>query len=115
MTKTGTTTKTATCRRCHATLTHTRSVQQGIGPVCHRNERREQAAQEAGFNTQAITKAKALIAERAIIRMRGRFFQVISSNGVDKYLTAPECCNCPAGLKGRHGCYHRAAATMLAA
>ena len=108
-------TSTATCRRCRATLTSTRSVTQGIGPVCHRNEKREHAAKAAGFNAQAISKAKALIAENAIVRMRGRFFQVISSNGVDRYLTAPETCNCPAGLRGKYGCYHRAAATMLAA
>jgi hypothetical protein len=108
--------KTATCRRCRATLTSTRSVANGIGPVCARNERREQAAQAAGFKQQAIDKARALIAEKAILPLRGRrVFTVVSSNGVDRYLTAPSTCNCPAGLKGRYGCYHRAAATMLAA
>jgi hypothetical protein len=108
--------KTATCRRCHATLRSARSVQQGIGPVCHRNEKREHAALAAGFNTTAIDKARQLIAEHAILPLRGRrVFTVVSSNGVDRYLTAPQTCNCPAGLRGRYGCYHRAAATMLAA
>jgi Family of unknown function (DUF6011) len=108
--------KTATCRRCRATLTSTRSVARGIGPVCARLERQEAAARAAGFNQAAIDKARQLIAERAILPIRGRrIFTVISSNGVDLYLTAPQTCNCPAGLRGRHGCYHRAAATMLAA
>jgi hypothetical protein len=115
MAKSAKVTETATCRRCRATLRSAKSVAKGIGPVCARNEKREQAAQAAGFKQATIDKAKALIAERAIIRMRGRFFQVISSNGIDRYLTAPTTCNCPAGLKGRHACYHRAAATMLAA
>jgi hypothetical protein len=117
MTKTQTpATKTATCRRCHATLKSARSVARGIGPVCERNERRERAAQAAGFKAQAIEKAKALIAEKAIVPVRGRrVFQVVASNGIDRYFTAPQSCNCPAGIKGKFACYHRAAATMLAA
>lgn len=116
MTKTGTSQKTATCRRCHATLKSARSVQRGIGPVCARLERQEQAARAAGFKPAAIDKARQLIAEKAILPLRGRrVFTVVSSDGASRYLTAPQTCNCPAGLRGRHGCYHRAAATMLAA
>lgn len=106
----------ANCRRCRAALRSAKSVAAGIGPVCARIERREAAARIAGFKAEMIEKAKALIAEKAIVPIRGRrVFQVVSSNGVDRYLTAPEVCNCPAGLRGRYGCYHRAAAVMLAA
>ena len=109
-------THTATCRRCHATLRSTRSVARGIGPTCERNERREQAAAAAGFKPTAVVKAKELIADKGIIAIRGRrVFQVVASNGTDRYLTAPQACTCPAGLRGKHACYHRAAATMLAA
>lgn len=105
-----------TCRHCHAILRSARSIAKGIGPVCERNERREKAALAAGFKAQAVEKAKALIAERAILPIRGRrVFQVVASNGTDRYLTAPQACNCAAGLRGKYGCYHRAAAVMLAA
>lgn len=109
------TTKTATCRRCCATLTSARSVAKGIGRRCEQLDRQEAAARAAGFKPTTVEKARQLIADRAIVPVRGRVFQVVASNGVDRYLTAPETCNCPAGLKARHACYHRAAATMLAA
>lgn len=115
MTKT-TKPKTATCRRCRATLRSARSVARGIGPVCEREERREAAAKSAGFKPAAIEKARQLIADKGIVPLRGRrVFQVVASNGTNRYLTAPHTCNCPAGLKSRHVCYHRVAATMLAA
>jgi hypothetical protein len=116
MTKTGTSQQTATCRRCRSTLRSARSVQRGIGPVCRRLDEQEAAARAAGFNHTAIDKARALIAEHAILPLRGRrVYTVVASNGVDRYLTAPEACNCPAGLRGRHKCYHRCGAVMLAA
>jgi len=112
MTKTQT---TATCRRCRATLRSAKSIAAGIGPVCAKRERQENAAKAAGFKPAAIVKARELIADKAILPLRGRrVFQVIGSGG-DRYLTAPASCNCPAGLKGRYACYHRAAAVILAA
>lgn len=113
MTKTQT---TATCRRCHATLRSTRSVTNGIGPVCARRERQERAVTAAGYKPAAVAKAQELIEQGGIVPIRGRrVFAVVASNGVDRYLTAPQACTCPAGVKGRHACYHRAAATILAA
>jgi Family of unknown function (DUF6011) len=106
---------TTNCRRCHALLRSARSVARGYGDRCWTLRRQEDAALSAGFKLAAIDKARQLIADRAIVRLRANVFQVVSSNGVDRYLTAPETCNCPAGLKARHACYHRAAATMLAA
>ncbi|WP_141576058.1 DUF6011 domain-containing protein [Actinomadura sp. WMMA1423] len=110
-----TTTKTANCLGCRGLLTARRSVLRGYGDRCWAKKRREDAARAAGFKPAAITKAKDLIADGAILPLRGRVFQVVASNGIDRYLTAPEACNCPAGLRGKHGCYHRAAATLLAA
>lgn len=111
-----TTTKTATCTRCRATLRSAKSVARGMGAHCARRARQEAAVAAAGFKSAAVEKARQLIADRGILPIRGRrVFQVIASNGVDRYLTAVNTCNCPAGLRGKHSCYHSAAAVMLAA
>lgn len=108
--------KTANCGRCRSLLTSPRSVARGYGDHCWRLERQDRAAAAAGFKVTAVQKARQLIADGAIVAVRGRrVFQVVSSNGVDRYLSAPQTCNCPAGLRGRHACYHSAAATLLAA
>lgn len=107
---------TATCRRCRATLRSARSVARGVGPVCEREERREAAVEAAGFKAAAVAKARELIEQGGILPLRGRrVFTVVSSDGSARYLTAPQACNCVAGLKARHACYHRVAATLLAA
>lgn len=104
------------CQSCGRKLTSAASIARGRGPVCARKARQQAAAEAAGFKPAAIDKARQLIADKAIVPVRGRrVFAVVSSNGVDRYLAAPQACTCPAGLKGRHACYHRAAATMLAA
>ncbi len=108
--------RTATCTRCHAILRSAKSIARGMGAHCAKLTRQENAAQAAGFKAQAIAKARDLIADHAILPLRGRrVFAVVASNGTDRYLTSPQACNCPAGLKGRYGCYHRAAAVILAA
>ncbi|WP_433330030.1 hypothetical protein [Spirillospora sp. CA-294931] len=113
MTKTA---KTATCTRCKATLRSAASIARGMGAHCERVARREAVVVAAGFKPAAIEKARQLIADRAIVPLRGRrVFHVVASNGTDRYLTAPNTCNCPAGLRAKHACYHRAAAAMLAA
>jgi hypothetical protein len=107
---------TATCTRCHATLRSEASIARGMGAHCARLHRQEQAVKNAGFKPAMIAAAREIIADGAIAPIRGRrVFEVVSSNGIDRYLTAPEACNCPAGLKSRYACYHRAAATILAA
>lgn len=111
-----TTTKTANCRRCRALLTTPRSVTRGYGDRCWHEQRRENAAKAAGFKPATITKARELIADGGIIPVRGRrVFRAVSSDGTASYLTAPQACACKAGLRGKHGCFHRAAATLLAA
>lgn len=107
---------TTNCRKCHGLLTNPRSVAAGIGPVCARKERQEAAARTAGFKPAAIEKARQLIADRAIVPVRGRhIFRAVSSDGTRTYLTAKEACTCAAGLKGKHVCFHRVAVTLLAA
>lgn len=108
--------QTATCTRCHATLRSAKSIARGMGAHCAKLTRQEQAIQTAGFKANAVDKARQLIADKAILPLRGRrVFQVVASNGIDRYLTSPQACNCAAGLKGRYACYHRAAAVILAA
>lgn len=107
---------TATCRRCRATLVAPRSVARGYGDRCWREKRREDAALAAGFKPETLAKARELIEDGAIIPVRGRrVFRAVSSDGERTYLTAPQACTCPAGLRARHVCYHRAAAALLAA
>lgn len=110
-------TKTATCRRCRATLTSARSVARRIGNRCLRLERAEATARAkavAGVKPEMVAKAHELIEDGAIIPLRGhRVFQAVASNGVDLYLVASQACNCQAGLKGRT-CYHKVAARILA-
>lgn len=106
--------QTATCRRCKATLRSAKSVTNGIGPTCSRKERAEAAV--SGFKPALVAKAMELIADKGIKAIRARrVFEVVSTNGSAKYKTAPQACNCAAGLKAKHTCYHRIAATYLAA
>ncbi|MDL4812770.1 DUF6011 domain-containing protein [Actinomadura opuntiae] len=115
-TNTNTTAPTAKCARCGRILRSAASIARGKGAHCARLDRREAAAREAGFKDAAIDKALQLIADHGIVPVRGRrVFAVVSSDGTGRYLTAREACNCPAGLRARHACYHRAAAHMLAA
>lgn len=115
MTKTQTP-QTATCKRCKATLTSARSIARGRGAHCEREYRREQAVQAAGFKAAMVAAAREIIADHAIVPIRGRrVFEVVSSDGTGRYKTAPQACTCPAGLRGRYLCKHRAAATILAA
>ncbi|GAA2990619.1 hypothetical protein GCM10017559_08330 [Streptosporangium longisporum] len=68
------------------------------------------------FKPAQIEKARELIEQGGIVRFRGRrIFRTVSSDGTRTYLTAPQACNCAAGLRGRHVCFHRIAATILAA
>ena len=111
-----TTTKTATCTRCRATLRSAKSVARGMGAHCARLARQEAAVAAAGFKPATVEKARQLIADRAILPIRGRrVFEVVASDGTATYKTAPQACTCKAGLRGKHTCYHMAAATLLAA
>jgi hypothetical protein len=123
--------KTATCRRCYATLR--KSAARGIGPVCERKERAEKAAAQArheaavtaavdavdtsAFKDPQTVKDKAvqLILDGAIVSTRVPGVYLASgSDGVSTYMvdTVEGSCTCKAGQRlGR--CNHLVAAAAL--
>ncbi|MGW5352178.1 DUF6011 domain-containing protein [Streptomyces sp. NPDC004031] len=108
------TTEQTRCHHCGRTLRSPRSIALGYGPTCHRKIRRATTATATTAKPDAITKATELIEQGGILPLRGRrVFAVISSDGARTYRTAAQGCTCPAGVKGRHVCYHRVAATIL--
>ena len=110
-----TTTKQANCLRCGRVLRSTKSVAAGYGPTCARHIRKATTTQASAHKPAAIAKAVELIEQGGILPLRGRrVFTVISSDGTATYKTAPAACTCPAGIRGRHICYHRVAAQILA-
>lgn len=110
-----TTTKQANCLRCGRKLTSAKSITLGYGPTCSAHIRKATTTPAVtAHKPAAIAKATELIEQGGILPLRGRrIFTVISSDGTATYKTAPSGCTCPAGIKGRHVCYHRVAATIL--
>ncbi|MFE2751595.1 DUF6011 domain-containing protein [Actinosynnema sp. NPDC059335] len=107
------------CTSCGRTLRAAKSIAAGRGPRCQAKVRAAaKAAVVAEFKPATVAKALELIADNGIVPIRARrviAFRVVSSDGANRYLTAPQACNCAAGLKAKHACYHRVAATILAA
>ncbi|MFB4273002.1 helix-turn-helix domain-containing protein [Nonomuraea sp. GTA35] len=69
-----------------------------------------------GFKPAAIDKARALIEDGGIVRRsRPGMFSAVSSDGSTTYLVHASGCTCPAGLRGKYACYHRAAVAILTA
>lgn len=109
-------TSTTKCARCHRPLTAATSVARGYGRGCQAKIRA--AAIAAPHKATQVAKALELVADGGIVAVRTRHakvFAVVSSTGTGRYLTAPQACNCAAGLRGTHVCYHRIAAQLLAA
>lgn len=102
------------CARCGRTLTNPASIAAGIGPTCRRRITARAATVVTHTSTAQLDKALDLIADAAITRVSTATFTVISSNGLDRYTTTPASCTCPAGRHHRD-CYHRLAATLIAA
>lgn len=110
-----TTTEQTRCRHCGRILRSAKSVALGYGPTCARKIRKATAAQADQHKPAAVEKACELIEQGGILPLRGRHvFAVVSSDGERTYKTAAQGCTCPAGIKGRHVCYHRVAAQILA-
>lgn len=107
---------TTKCINCGRTLTSATSITRGYGRTCATKIRQAQAtAQLTDFKPAQIADAVELIEDAAIIQIRPRIYQSVSSDGASLYLTATTGqCNCAAGLRGIR-CYHVAAARMLAA
>ncbi|MCW2938473.1 MAG: hypothetical protein JWN00_1458 [Actinomycetia bacterium] len=107
------TTTTARCRRCRRPLRSAKSITAGMGRTCAKRTRQDAAAT---FKPALVAKAHELIEQGGIVALRGRrIFRTVSSDGERTYLTAPEACNCPAGLRAKHICFHRVAVILKAA
>jgi hypothetical protein len=105
---------TAKCLSCGRVLRAAKSVSAQRGPRCQ--AKIEQAAKVAPFKPAQVAKAQELIADGGIVAIRcNRVFRVVSTKGDTTYLAAPQACNCAAGLRAQHTCYHRVAASILAA
>lgn len=111
----GTAARTATCRRCRATLRSVKSVAAGIGRVCARLERRDKAAAAAaGYRPHQLASALELIEDAAIIAMPAPgLFVAVSTDGAEFYEVTADTCGCKAAENGRQ-CYHRLAALLAA-
>lgn len=105
---------TTRCARCGRQLRDPRSVAAGVGPTCRKRITATAAVVITRTTPAQLDKALDLIADAAITRTSTATFTVISSNGRDRYTTTPASCTCPAGRHHRD-CYHRLAATLIAA
>jgi len=105
---------TAKCIRCGRVLRAAKAIADGAGRTC--KAKIAAAARTAEFKPAQIAKAQELIADGGILPIWGkRVFRVVSSDGSATYLAAPQACNCAAGLRAKHVCYHRVAAAIVAA
>jgi len=105
------------CLRCGRALRSTTSTARGYGRTCAAKVRAAAKAKAAAdFKPATAAKALELIEMGGIVAIRGRrVFRTVSSDGTRTYLTAPQACNCAAGLRGKHMCFHRAAAAIMLA
>lgn len=104
------------CHRCGRKLTSATSSARGYGRVCATKVREAaKVVNLSEYKAAQIESAQELIADGAILPLRGRIYLAVSSDGLTTHRTATTGqCTCPAGLKGRR-CYHVAAAQILAA
>lgn len=66
------------------------------------------------YKPTQVDRARDAIAERAILpTSRPGMYTAVSSDGATTYLTHRAGCTCPAGQRGRHLCWHRAAVALL--
>lgn len=113
---TSTTATPTRCTRCGRVLRSTASIVRRYGRACQAKVRA--AAQVSSHKPAQVEKAVELIADGGLVllrRGRNRVFEVVASNGVDRYLTAAQACTCKAGLRGVSTCYHRIAAQLVTA
>lgn len=104
------TTEQARCLRCGRKLTATTGP---YGRTCARKVREAAIAEaKSGYSEAQQAKAAELIADGGIVLMAPGLFEVVASNGTDRYATDGHSCTCHAGAEGRR-CYHLLAATVL--
>ena len=106
----------AHCLRCGRKLRATASITRGYGPGCAaRIAAAAKLTALAGYTADQIAKARELIEDGGITRIRRGIYRAASSDGTKTYLVAATGqCNCPAGLRGR-ACYHVATARIVSA
>ena len=106
----------AHCLRCGRVLKSLDSIARRYGRTCRAKVTAAAKAKAAAdFKPATVAKAQELIEMGGIVAIRTRVFRTVSSDGTRTYLTAPEACNCAAGLKGKFVCFHRAAAAIMLA
>lgn len=99
------------CLRCGRKLTATTGP---YGRTCARKIREAAIAEaKADFTEAQQAKAAELITDGGIVAIAPGLFEVVSSNGTDRYATDGHGCSCHAGAKDRR-CYHLLAARILA-
>jgi hypothetical protein len=106
------------CLRCGRKLTSAKSCAAQVGPTC--KAKIAAAAKAIEAKPAQIAKAIELVELAAIVplphrRTGTRAFRVVSSRGDATYLSTADHCNCPAGLKGRYGCYHMLTVQLITA
>ncbi|WP_049562277.1 helix-turn-helix domain-containing protein [Nonomuraea sp. SBT364] len=68
------------------------------------------------FKPNQVDRARELIEQGAILpTKRPGTYTAVSSDGTVTYLVHASGCTCPAGQRGKHQCYHRAAVAILTA
>lgn len=106
---------TATCTRCGRTLTSAKSIADRMGRTCRAKVRAAaKAAALAQFAAKPhlVAKAEELIEAGGIVAIRPGVYRTAGSEGAI-YLTTAAGCNCKAGLRAKHVCHHRIAATAM--
>lgn len=106
----------AHCLRCGRKLHAAASKARGFGRYCWGRVLARLAALE-GFTRDQLEKARELIEDGSLTRIRDGIVQLVSADGLRKYLTAiTGQCNCPSGLRARvraRLCFHIAAARAV--
>jgi hypothetical protein len=109
---------TIRCHGCGRKLTSAASIAAGRGPVCRAKVRKAAETTDlTAFKDWQVDKARELIEQQAIIpSSRPALYIAVGSDSVTRYVTDAyeRSCTCKAAANGR-GCYHLAAALILAA
>jgi hypothetical protein len=108
-----------TCRRCGNHLYTSKSQAQEYGAKCLRLQRYEDMAitlADSGISPDTIRKAQEDIADGAAVlseRLGQLVCEVVSSEGLCKYIATPGHCTCKAGQFKKYVCRHRVDAMIL--
>ena len=98
----------ARCTRCHRKLHAAASKARGYGRFCW-GRVIAKLAQLGGFTAEQLGKARELLEDGGLVRIRGAIARVTSSDGTATYMTAASGpCNCASGSRTRpaRACYH---------